>query len=96
MSQVNQIIVKPLLTEKTSVTTEKDNRYGFVVDLKANKDQIRKAVESLFDVKVVGVRTSVLPGRMKRAGKFVKKTTKTKKAYVQIAKGQKIEFFKEI
>ncbi len=90
------ILVKPILTEKTTQATEAYNTYAFVVGLKANKNQIKQAVEGLFDVKVQDVRTSVLPGRVKRAGKSVKKTQSSKKAFVTIAKDQKIELFKGI
>ncbi len=96
MANIDQIVLKPLLTEKTAVQTEATNRYAFIVGLKSNKNQIKSAIEKLFDVKVLSVRTSITPGKLKRAGKNVKKTSKTKKAYVQIEKGQKIEFFKDI
>ena len=88
--------IKPLLTEKTSKITEVYNRYAFVVNTKANKNQIKSAVEKFFDVKVVSVRTSVLPGKTKRAGRGHKKSASSKKAYVQLQDGQKIEFFKGI
>jgi len=93
---LEEVLIKPLLTEKSSNETEKTNRYSFMVQLKANKYQIKDAVEKMFDVKVVNVRTSVLPGKSKRAGKSVKKTSSTKKAFVKIADGQKLELFKGI
>ncbi len=96
MLGLESVLVKPLLTEKTSKETETYNRYAFVVDIKANKNHIKNAVEKFFDVKVLNVRTSVLPGKTKRAGKGFKKTAKSKKAYVQLQDGQKIEFFKGI
>jgi large subunit ribosomal protein L23 len=96
MANINDILIKPLLTEKTSLQTELTNRYAFVVNLKANKDQIKNAVEKLFDVKVINVNTNVTPGKLRRAGRKVKKTSSYKKAFVQIEKGQKIEFFKDI
>jgi len=96
MAQLEEVLKKPLITEKTSIIGEGSNKYGFVVDLKANKNQIKKAIETLYDVKVLNVRTSILPGKLKKAGRFVKKTQKTKKAYVQLAEGQKIEFFKGV
>jgi large subunit ribosomal protein L23 len=96
MAQLEEVLKKPLITEKTSIIGEKTNRYGFVVDLKANKNQIRAAIETLYDVKVLNIKTSIMPGKIKRAGKTVKKTSKTKKAYVQLAEGQKIEFFKGV
>ncbi len=96
MLGLEKVLIKPLLTEKTSKETEAFNRYAFVVDIKSNKNQIKSAVEKFFDVKVVSVRTSTLPGKTKRAGKGYKKTANSKKAYVQLQDGQKIEFFKGI
>lgn len=96
MANVIDIIKKPLITEKSSVATDSYNRYGFIVDLKANKNQIKNAVEKLYDVKVLNVKTNVTPGKIKRAGMKVKKSSKIKKAYVQLAEGQKIEFFKGV
>jgi large subunit ribosomal protein L23 len=93
---LEQVLVKPLLTEKSSIETEKTNRYVFKVQLKANKYQVRDAVEKMFDVKVVDVKTAVLPGKVKRAGKTTKKTSSWKKAYVKIQEGQKLELFKGI
>lgn len=96
MAHIEEILIKPLITEKASFTSEKFNRYGFQVQLKANKNQIRQAVESLYDVKVLAVKTSICPGKQKRAGNRVIKTSKVKKAYVQLSEGQKIEFFKGV
>lgn len=96
MLGLENVIIKPLLTEKTSKETESFNRYTFVVNVKSNKNHIKNAIEKFFDVKVLSVRTSVLPGKTKRAGKGFKKTSKSKKAYVQLQDGQKIEFFKGI
>jgi large subunit ribosomal protein L23 len=96
MLGLENVLIKPLLTEKTSKTTEAFNRYAFMVNVKSNKNQIKSAVEKFFDVKVLSVRTSVLPGKTKRAGKSMKKSPSTKKAYVELQDGQKIEFFKGI
>lgn len=96
MTQLEQIILKPLITEKASAATEKFNRYGFQVGLHSNKHQIKLAIEKLYDVKVEDVMTSVRPGKMKRAGKSVKKTSKTKHAFVTLKEGQSIEFFKGV
>jgi len=96
MAHLEEIIKKPLITEKASAISEKFNRFGFKVDVKANKHQIKQAVESLYDVKVLDIKTSITPGKLKRAGKSVKKSSKIKKAYVQLEKGQKIEFFKGV
>lgn len=96
MLRTQDIIVKPLLTEKSAVTTEKENRYAFVVNSKSNKFQIRSAVEKLFNVKVINVKTSVTAGKTKKFGATTKKLSSVKKAYVKIAEGQKIEFFQGV
>jgi large subunit ribosomal protein L23 len=96
MYNVEDILIKPLLTEKISVQTETLNRYGFQVALHSNKHQIKGAIEKLFDVKVMNVKTSITPGHEKRFKKGIKKYSKVKKAYVQVKEGQKIEFFKGI
>jgi large subunit ribosomal protein L23 len=93
---IEEVLIKPLLTEKSSMETEKTNRYVFKVQKKASKFQVKDAVEKMFDVKVVNVRTSVTAGKVKRAGKALKKTSSWKKAYVKIADGQKLELFKGI
>lgn len=96
MAHLEQVLIKPLLTEKTSDATEQTNRYSFIVRRDANKNQIKNAVESLFDVKVMNVNTAVLPGKLKRFGRYTKKTNKYKKAHVKVQDGQKIEFFKGV
>lgn len=96
MLRLGNILKKPVLTEKASIATEKGNKYAFLVDPKANKNQIKAAVEKLYDVKVLNVRTLVNPGKLKRFGRNIKKTGKTKKALIQVAEGQKIEFFRGI
>ncbi|MEI8346159.1 MAG: 50S ribosomal protein L23 [Pseudomonadota bacterium] len=96
MAQIENILLRPLITEKASIGTEKENRYGFEVALAANKNQIKLAVEKLYDVRVLNVKTTVLPGKHKRYGRFSSKTNKTKKAFVQLETGQKIEFFKGV
>ena len=90
------ILIKPLITEKISKASEESNKYGFIVALKANKNQIKVAVESYYDVKVLAVATAVVPGKTKRTAKSQKKMIAHKKAIVSLAKGQKIEFFKGI
>lgn len=96
MRYVADVIVKPLITEKLSTETDNSNRYGFVVKIKSNKNQIKKAIEDFYDVKVVAVRTAIIPGKTKRTVKSYKKLPSYKKAIVELAKGQKIEFFKGV
>lgn len=93
---VEQVLIKPMLTEKSSIETENTNRYVFKVQKKANKHQIKAAVEQMFDVKVVNIRTAILPGKVKRVGRGTSKSSSWKKAYVKVQDGQKIELFKGI
>ena len=90
------IIKRPLiLTEKGNLMREEENKYLFEVDPRANKVQIRKAVETLFDVTVVDVRTMNVRGRMRRMGRGHAKTRNWKKAIVSVADGESIDFFEE-
>jgi len=94
------IIKKPILTEKMMSETEQFNRYGFVVDKKANKIEIKKAVEDLFGVDVLAIRTMNYPPvrktRYTKSGVVSGKTNAYKKAIVQIAEGQSIDFYNNI
>ncbi len=94
--QLEQVLVRPLITEKSAVGSENFNRYGFVVNTKANKFQIKEAVQKFYDVKVLSVKTNITSGKVKRVGMTAKKAPKVKKAYVQLEQGQKIEFFKGV
>lgn len=96
MRYLEDVLIKPIMSEKTTTLTEKLNRYGFIVANEANKFQIKAAVEKLFDVKVLKVTTSVTSGKVKRLRNGLKKAPNLKKAYVQVKEGQKIEFFKGI
>lgn len=96
MLSLENILVKPLLSEKMSKSTEDQNYYGFQVALKANKHQVKMAIERLFDVKVLKVKTAVMSGKTKRSRQGTKKLSNLKKAYVKVKDGQKIEFFKGI
>lgn len=92
-----QIIKRPLiLTEKGQSLREEDNKFLFEVDRKANKAQIRHAVETLFNVTVTDVNTMIVRGRVRRMGRGYAKTQNWKKAIVQVAEGETIEFFEEV
>lgn len=93
---LEEVIKSPLITEKSSFAAEKNGAYGFKVAPKANKNHIKLAIEKFYNVKVVDVRTSITPGKLKRVGKSISKSSKIKKAYVTLAEGQKIEFFKGV
>lgn len=90
------ILVKPILTEK-SYDAIANKRYTFVVHKKANKTQIKRAVEELFDVKVDSVNTMNYSGKLKRQGKTEGRTSSFKKAIVQLTDNSKpIAFFENL
>lgn len=90
--EARDIIIKPVVTEK-SVSLMELNKYVFKVALSANKIEIKKAVEEIFKVKVVGVNTIRVQGKVKRMGRYEGKTSDYKKAIVQLAEGDHIEVF---
>jgi large subunit ribosomal protein L23 len=85
-------IVRPLLTERSTVMKEKFNQYVFETAVTSTKTDIKKAVEELFKVRVEKVRTMILPGKFRRYGKGGGYRSDWKKAIVTLQKGQKIEF----
>lgn len=88
---VYDIIKRPRITEKSVYLQNEHNAYTFEVHQDANKIEIKKAIESLFKVKVTGIRTQVVPGKSVRRGKSIGMSGEWKKAIVSIADGQKIE-----
>jgi len=88
-----KIIRKPLLTEKGSTLRDEENVYLFEVAKDASKDQISKAVEAIFAVKVTDVNTLVARGKVKRVKNRLGKTRNFKKAYVRLAEGSKIDLY---
>ena len=93
---VHQVIKRPLVTEKSSIARDEENVVTFAVDPRANKHDVRRAVEALFDVKVEEVRTLRMPRKSRRVGRFVGKKPEWKKALVRLAEGQGIEFFEGV
>jgi len=89
----HQIIKRPVISEKTNVQKEASNQYAFEVDRRANKIEIRKAVETLFNVHVVDVTTSILHGKIKRVGRRSGRQSNWKKAIVKLQTGEMIDFF---
>ena len=85
-----EIIKAPVVTEKSAVEAE-NNKYSFYVDPKANKTEIKLAIEKLFNVKVLDVRTINVHPRKKRVGRYTGLTNRRKKAIVTLEKGQTIE-----
>ncbi|RED99494.1 50S ribosomal protein L23 [Marinoscillum furvescens] len=93
------VLIKPLVTEKASALNE-HGKYGFVVDKKANKVQIKKEVEKVYGVTVESVRTMIQPGKSKsrytKSGVIDGNTPSYKKAIVQVAEGDIIDFYSGI
>ena len=87
------VIIEPVVSEKSYDLIDDFNTYTFVVDRGANKTQIRQAVETLFDVDVVKVNTLNRKGKVKRTGYVVGKRKDTKRALVTLAIGDEIDFF---
>ncbi len=94
------ILIKPIITEKFTEMGEDMNRYGFLVNKNANKIQIKKAVEDMYDVKVESVNTMLYGGKRKsrytRGGLISGKTPVTKRAIVTLAEGDTIDFYSNI
>ncbi|MBR6496480.1 MAG: 50S ribosomal protein L23 [Rikenellaceae bacterium] len=94
------VIIKPILTEKMSAQGEKLNSYGFIVDPRANKLQIKTAVEQMYQVSVDSVNTINYSGkvkaRMTKAGYIVGRTNRYKKAIVTLKNDDKIDFYSNI
>ena len=91
----NQIIRRPLVTEKSTILREKENVISFEVDPSANKIEVKRAVEALFKVKVEEVRIFNVRGKMKRMGRWVGKRRDWRKAYVRLKEGEKAPEFVE-
>lgn len=94
------ILIRPLITEKMTAQSEKEGRYGFVVDRKSNKVEIRSAVEKEFGVTVTGIRTMIVRGKDKT--RYTKTnilrggTSTWKKAIVTLKKGEVIDLYSNI
>jgi large subunit ribosomal protein L23 len=96
MHNLHSVIVRPLVTEKSTENLERDGAYSFVVDKDANKVEIARALESLFNVKVVDVRTMQYRGKERRMGRFVGRRAAWKKAVVKLRAGDTIEIFEGV
>ena len=93
---VHQVIRKPLVTEKSNIGREEQNIVTFAVNPLANKPEIKTAVETLFEVNVLEVRTMRMQGKKKRVGAHQGRKPAWKKAIVRLAEGQTIEFFEGV
>jgi len=88
-----EIIRRPLITEKTTLQKETANQLTFEVDCRANRVEIRRAIEKIFDVRVAAVRTIQVKGKVKRRGRTLGKRKDWKKAIVTLMPGERIGFF---
>jgi large subunit ribosomal protein L23 len=93
---VYDVIRRPLITEKGHAKRETERTLCFEVHPEANKIEIKQAVETVFRVKVAEVRTSNFVGKLRRRGRFSGYSSDWKKAYVRLAKGQKVPEYAEI
>jgi len=96
VSNLHRIVRRPLVTEKSSILREDENQVVFEVDRGANKIEIRRAIETLFNVRVLDVRTMVVRGKLKRVGRNVGRQTNWKKAVVTLAEGESIDLFEGV
>ncbi|AJM72145.1 50S ribosomal protein L23 [Mycoplasma yeatsii] len=92
---LTEVIKKPVLTEK-SYLGHQNGVYTFLVDKKANKVQIKKTFEEIFEVKVASVRTMNYDGKEKRVGRFVGKTNSFKKAIITLKAGEQLEVLNDL
>ena len=97
MQGTKRVLIRPLVTEKSNLVTEKQNKYVFIVDRKSTKAEIKSAVESYFNVDVVAVNTSITPGKvtakMTKKGMVSGRKSAAKKAYITLKEGNTIDIY---
>ena len=91
--KLEDVLKRPLVTEKSTLQKAEFNEYAFAVDCRANKLLVKEAVEKIFSVEVLKVNTLIQHGRYKRVGRNQNLTPKWKKAIVRLKEGQRIDFF---
>ena len=92
----HEIIIRPLITEKTSIQKELNNQLTFEVDRRANRIEIKQAIESIFNVRVAAVKTMQVKGKTKQRGRITGKRRDWKKAIVKLMPGERIDFFEGV
>ena len=95
MAHITDVLKKPVLTEKSLLLQQNENKYTFDVDLTANKTEVKVAVEKMFDVKVESVNIMNVKPKTKRMGRYVGKTKRRRKAIVKLKEGYSIDLFGE-
>ena len=91
-----EIIKRPVVTEKTNIQKEISNQVTFEVDRRANRIEIRRAVEKIFNVRVAEVRTMQVKGKTKQRGRIMGQRRDWKKAIVKLMPGERIDFFEGV
>ncbi len=95
--RIQEVIRRPLITEKSTVLKDERGIVAFEVDVRANKIEVKRAVEAQFKVKVADVRTARVHGKIRRQGRYAGRRPDWKKVYVRLAPGEKpIEFFEGV
>ena len=97
---MRKVLIRPILTEKMNNVSEKEGKYGFMVDVKANKIEITKAVKDKFNLDVIHVNTIRYRGKritqFTKKGRFEGKKPQYKKAIIKLKEGQTIDLYKEV
>jgi large subunit ribosomal protein L23 len=93
---IHEVIQRPVITEKSNIAREEKNVVTLAVNPRANKHEIRRAVETLFDVQVIEVHTMRMSRKTRRVGKFAGRKPEWKKAIVRLAEGHSIEFYEGV
>ncbi len=95
-----RVLIKPIISEKAEILSSEKSQYSFIVNKKANKTEIRKAVQDMYSVKVASVNTLTMPGKSKtrntRSGVLKGNISSYKKAVVKLQEGEEIDFFGEV
>ncbi len=92
MNNYRDIIFAPVITEKTALLAQNENKVVFSVDMRANKTQIKQAIEKIFNVKVESVHTLITHPKKRRVGRYTGTSKRVKKAIVKLAEGSTISF----
>lgn len=92
----HETVIRPLITEKTSIQKELNNQLTFEVDRRANRIEIKQAIESIFNVRVAAVKTMQVKGKTKQRGRITGKRRDWKKAIVKLMPGERIDFFEGV
>ena len=92
----HETVIRPLITEKTGIQKELNHQLTFEVDRRANRIEIKQAIESIFNVRVAAVKTMQVKGKTKQRGRITGKRRDWKKAIVKLMPGERIDFFEGV